>query len=123
MQDFRQLMIWRRSHQLVLDVYGVTASFPATEQFGLTSQTRRAAASIPANIAEGVGRSGPAEFARFLNIASGSASELQYHLILAYDLNLIDESTFTHLDSELEQIRRMITTFTSRVNAGRKKPT
>jgi four helix bundle protein len=84
MQDFRKLVAWRKAHELTLRVYDVTASFPKDEVYGLTSQMRRASSSIPANIAEGCGRNGNAELARFVYIALGSASELEYHLLLAH---------------------------------------
>jgi len=83
MKDFRELKVWEKAHQLTLEVYKATTIFPKDELYGLTSQIRRACASIPANIAEGCGRRGDAEFARFLGIAMGSASELDYHLLLA----------------------------------------
>jgi four helix bundle protein len=83
LKDFRKLKVWEKSHHLALSVYQATSSFPDHEQYGLTSQMRRAAVSIPANIAEGYGRGGDAEFARFLQIASGSAAELQYQILLA----------------------------------------
>lgn len=81
MKDFRKLQIWEKSHVLVLSVYKQTKSFPKEELFGLTSQIRRAAASIPANIAEGCGRGSDAELARFAQISMGSASELEYHIL------------------------------------------
>ena len=115
MQDFRKLQVWRRSHRLTLELYRVTKSFPASEQFGLTSQIRRASASIPANIAEGSGRVGNPEFARFLGIASGSASELEYHLILVHDLNLIDKATYNKLSNELVEVRKMLRTLIARL--------
>ena len=89
MRSFRELEVWKQAHQLTLDVYRVSKPFPREELFGLTGQVRRSAASIPANIAEGCGRDGEAEFARFLGIAMGSASELEYHLLLVRDLELI----------------------------------
>lgn len=89
MRDFRDLKVWERSHHLTLAIYKRTASFPKQEQY---VQLRRCSASIPANIAEGCGRSGNAELARFLRIAMGSASELEYHLLLAHDLTFL--STF-----------------------------
>lgn len=88
MKDFRELKVWARAHELTLLVYQATGSFPREEMYGLTSQLRRAAASVPANLAEGCGRNGDAEFARFCFIAMGSASELDYHMILARDLKM-----------------------------------
>lgn len=93
MKDFRNLKVWEKSHQLALAVYKATSTFPRHELYGLTSQIRRACASIPANIAEGCGRSGDAELARFLQIAMGSASELEYHLLLARDLGFLSAPT------------------------------
>lgn len=86
MRDFRQLKVWAKAHSLTLAVYRATAAFPREEQYGLTSQLRRAAASIPTNLAEGCGRYGDAELARFVGIAAGSASEVEYLLMLARDL-------------------------------------
>ena len=121
MQDFKNLVVWKRSHALTLDLYRVTKLFPASEQFGLTSQIRREAASIPANIAEGSGRVGNPELARFLSIASGSASELEYHLILARDLNLIDAKTHNKLNSELVQIKRMMGSLITRLKTNKRQ--
>ena len=84
MRDFRELKVWEKSHRLVLDVYGATGGFPREESYGLTAQLRRCSVSIPANIAEGCGRSGDAELGRFMLISMGSASELDYHLLLAH---------------------------------------
>ena len=78
MQDFRQLRVWQLAHELTLDVYRITKSFPKDEQYGLTSQLRRCSSSIAANIAEGCGRGSDSEFARFLQIAMGSACEFEY---------------------------------------------
>lgn len=89
MNYFRKQKVWGESHDLARNIYKVTKAFPKEEIYGLTAQIRRACASIPANIAEGCGRGGEAELARFLQIALGSASELQYHLILAHDLGLL----------------------------------
>ena len=88
MRDFRDIKAWQKGHRLALAVYQATKRFPTEERYGLKSQARRAAASIPTNIAEGCGRDSEAEFARFLRIAAGSASELEYLLLLARDLSL-----------------------------------
>jgi four helix bundle protein len=94
-----------------LDARGVRATreFPRQEEYGLTSQMRRAASSIPANIAEGCGRGGNAELARFLQIALGSASELEYHLILAHDLGYLEKESFERLTAETTEVKRMLT--------------
>jgi four helix bundle protein len=94
MQDFRQLKVWEKAHHLALEVYKATSTFPKEEIYGLTSQLRRASGSIPTNIAEGCGRNTDADFARFLQIAMGSASETEYQLILAYDLEFLSKSWF-----------------------------
>lgn len=84
MKDFRNLKVWEKAHQLTLEIYRSTKLFPREEMYGLISQMRRCSASIGANIAEGCGKRGNGEFQRFLQIASGSASELDYHLLLAF---------------------------------------
>ena len=86
MKDFRNLVVWQKSHKLTLDVYEATRKFPKEELYGLVSQLRRACSSIPCNIAEGCGRRGNGEFHRFLQIATGSASEVEYQLLLAHEL-------------------------------------
>ena len=98
MSDYKQLKVWEKSHQLTLNVYQVTASFPKEEMYGLTSQIKRAAASIPANIAEGSGRGSNNELIRFLRIATGSAYELEYHIFLAYHLGFIEETNYQNLN-------------------------
>jgi four helix bundle protein len=103
---------------LTLDVYEATAGFPKDELYGLTSQLRRSCASIPANIAEGCGREGETELARFLQIAASSASELEYHLILASDLGLLGKEPYQKLSSEVKQLKRMLTTFIKRLRGG-----
>jgi four helix bundle protein len=90
MKSFRDLKVWEKSHELALAAHDATADFPKQEMFGLVSQIRRCATSIPANIAEGCGRRGNGEFHRFLQIAMGSASELEYHLLLSRDLKFLD---------------------------------
>lgn len=98
MKTFRDLQVWHKAHRLVLDAYRATNSFPKQEMFGLTSQTRRAAVSIAANIAEGCGKRGNGKFQRFLNIATGSASELEYHILLARDLGFLALSEHDRLN-------------------------
>ena len=117
MQDFRKLKVWEKSHQLTLAVYRATANFPRDETCGLTSQIRRSAASIPANIAEGCGRDGNAELARFLYIAMGSASELEYHILLARDQAFFSEADYDELSSAVSGIKRMLTSLIQKVKA------
>jgi four helix bundle protein len=119
MKDFKNIKAWSKAHQLACLAYRATAKFPKEEMYGLTSQIRRAASSIPANIAEGCGRYGDAELARFCQIAMGSASELEYHLLLARDLELLNEKDHLYLESELIEVKRMLTSFIQRLRAER----
>jgi four helix bundle protein len=100
---------------LTLEVYGETRAFPKEDLYGLTNQLRRAAASIPANIAEGCGRNGDAELAHFLDIAMGSATELDYHLVLARDLGYLQPERYEHLAIEVDGVSRMVTAFIARL--------
>src|ERR1700741_1564309 len=109
MNDFKQLRVWQNAYKLALDVYRSSQTFPKEELFGLTSQIRRSASSIAANIAEGVGRKSDGEFTRFLQISRGSASELECHLLLAKDLQLLPPKTFEDLIRRTEQVQRMLT--------------
>lgn len=111
--------MWEKSHRLALAVYQATDKLPREETYGLTSQLQRCSVSIPANIAEGCGRSTNADFARFLQISMGSASELEYHLILTHDLKLIDTSEYEQLSRETTEVKRMLTSFISRLKADR----
>lgn len=122
MQDFQRLKVWKKSHQLTLDIYKSTVAFPKEELYGLTSQMRRAAASIPANIAEGCGRKTNVELARFLQISMGSASELEYHLLLAHDLSYLSKSDYEHLTFTVTEVKRMITGFSQTVLEGKAGP-
>jgi len=119
MKDFKKLKVWQKVHRLTLAVYRATQKFPKDELYGLTSQTRRASCSIPANIAEGCGRSGDAELARFFRIAMGSANELEYHLILGRDLGFLDDSIYHQLLSELVESKQMLSSFIKKLNADR----
>ncbi len=116
MQDYQNLKVWQKSHELVLSLYKTTAKFPKEEQYGLTSQIRRSAASIPANIAEGSARSGDPEFTRFLYIAQASASELDYHLLLCRDLKLLSSADYETFAESLNHIRRMLTSLIKTLN-------
>ncbi|MGA9994382.1 MAG: four helix bundle protein [Pyrinomonadaceae bacterium] len=109
MRPHENLEAWRKALDFVVDVYKATESFPKEEKFGLTSQIRRAAVSIPANIAEGAGRQSPKEFAHFLSNAQGSASELETELIIAHKLGYLNEHRFLELRTALERIGRLIT--------------
>jgi four helix bundle protein len=119
MKDFRELKVWHKAHHLTLLIYKVTASFPREEVYGLTSQIRRACASIPANIAEGCGRKGDAEFGRFLQIAMGSACELEYHLLLAHDLSFLSSAHYERLSEDVTEVKRMLTSLLQKLNADR----
>ena len=117
MKDFRELQVWQKAHQLTLNLYNIARSFPDDEKFGLVSQIKRSAASIAANIAEGCGRNGDAELARFLQIAMGSASELEYHLLLTHDLKIIDTSLYKKLADEVSEIKKMLASFIRKLRA------
>ena len=109
--DFRQLRVWGKAHDLTLEVYRWIKYFPAEERFGLIRQMRRSACSIGSNIAEGCGRETSADFRRFVVIAMGSASELEYQLLLAHDLGYLDSSAHRPMISAVTEIKRMLTSF------------
>ncbi|MGB1288668.1 MAG: four helix bundle protein [Aggregatilineales bacterium] len=111
MQNYRNLEVWQRSHQIVLRVYKITDYFPQDERFGLISQIRRSAVSVPANIAEGSVRSSDKDFARFLYIAMGSNTELEYHLFLSCELGFLDFKIYEDISSEINRIGRMLNSF------------
>ena len=117
MKDFRQLKVWEKSHQLPLAIYKETKKFPKEELYGLTSQIRRASMSIPTNITEGCGRNTDKEFARFLQIAMGSASETEYQLILARDLEFLPKETHEKLHNDVEEVKRMLASFLKTLRA------
>ncbi len=117
-QDFKNLKVWEKSHALVLAVYKETRKFPKEELFTLTSQLRRAAGSVPANISEGCGRGGDPEFGRFLQMAMGSASELEYHLLLSHDLRYLNDEVFHQLTEDVVEVKRMLATLLGKVKAG-----
>jgi four helix bundle protein len=113
MQDFRKLDVWHKAHEVALAIYQLTRKFPKEELYGLTSQMRRCSVSIAANIAEECGRRGDPELARFLQIAMGSASELEYELLLAHDLAIIDETDYMRLEPEVTRVKRMLASLLS----------
>ena len=117
MKDFRKQKVWEKSHKLTLKVYLISKKFPKDELFGLTSQIRRSSASISANIAEGCGRSGEIELARFLHIALGSASESDYHLMLACDLGYLTDTIYQELYKEVSEIKKMLVSFIKKLKA------
>jgi four helix bundle protein len=121
MKSFRDLKVWEKSHGLALAAYDATSSFPRQEMFGLVSQIRRCASSIPANIAEGCGRRGNGEFHRFLQIAMGSASELEYHLLLAHDLKFLEGQVYRGLNDRVEEVKRMLASLARKVDEERSK--
>jgi len=120
MKDFRDLQIWERSHGLTLAIYAATLKFPREELYGLTSQIRRCTVSIGASIAEGCGKMGNNEFQRYLQIAAGSASELDYERLLAKDLGYFALADSSKIAGELSQIRRMLNSLLRKVNSDRK---
>ena len=108
MRNYRELEVWEKSHKLTVDLYRLSRAFPKEELYGLTSQLRRAAVSIGANLAEGCGRRTGAELARFVRIAMGSASELDYHLLLCRELELITIAEYERQSKELIRVRKML---------------
>ena len=113
-KTFRDLVVWGKAHEFVLSVYRFTAAFPKQETYGLASQMRRAAVSIPANIAEGFGKRGKADKARFMNIAEGSLEESRYYLILAEDLGYGSSAPPT---KSLEEVSRLLGAYTRAILA------
>jgi four helix bundle protein len=119
MKDFRNLQVWHKAHLLTLSCYQTTPSFPKQEMYGMESQMRRCAASIAANIAEGCGKRGNGEFQRLLNIALGSASELEYHFLIARDLGFIGEERYQQLSHSVIEVKRMLASLVCKVEADR----
>lgn len=122
MRPFEELRVWQAAHALTLAIYQATANFPGPEMYGLTSQLRRAAASIGSNIAEGSAR-GDTEFHQFLRISLGSAAEVEYQLLLARDLGYLDAPTHRALSNDIGSLKRMLVTFMKsiRVPTGTKR--
>ena len=119
MKDFRSLSVWNKSHELVLTFYQLMGAFPKDERYGLSDQIRRAAVSIPANIAEGCGRGTDVDFARFLQMAMGSASELEYELLLAHDLNYLNDQDHAVIEPKVQEVKRMLAGLLTKLKADR----
>jgi len=116
MRNYTELSVWQKSHLLTLNIYQLTKSFPASEFYGLVSQMRRSSSSIPTNIVEGCGRNSNADFKRFLVIASGSAAELDYQLLLSKDLSYMSLPDFETLNLQVVEIRKMLFSFITKLS-------
>ncbi|MBN8706904.1 MAG: four helix bundle protein [Bacteroidetes bacterium] len=116
MRNYKELKVWEKAHSVTLDVYHLTSKFPKQEQFGLTSQMRRAAVSVASNIVEGSARKTDKEFIQFLYIALGSANELDYQLFLAKDLTFITEEIYLDADKNINEVKRMLNSFISHLS-------
>lgn len=119
MQDFKLLRVWQKAHRLTLETYEASRTFPTGELYGLTSQLRRACMSVPANIAEGCGRRGDRDFARFLQIAMGSACEAEYFLLLARDLRMLEAILHQSLSGQVAEVKKMLASLLVRLRADR----
>ena len=118
-ESHRDLIVWQKSVELVTECYRVTSSFPSDERFGLTSQLRRSAVSVPANIAEGKGRGTTNNFVNFLSIASGSLTELDTHLVIANKLGYLTKETLNELEARMDEVGRMLTALRKSLEARR----
>ena len=119
MKNCRDMVVWQRSHELTLAVYRATQEFPREELYGLISQLRRSSSSIPCNIAEGCGRRGNGEFHKFLQIATGSASEVEYQLFLSHELGYLSREGYSRLSRDVVEVRQMLAGLINRVEAAR----
>ena len=117
MQDFRNLKVWEKAHKFTLKIYDKTSSFPKEEMYSLTSQVRRATYSISANIAEGCGRHTKRELIRFLQIAMGSASEVEYFLLLAKDLNYLNMENLVDVENDITEIKKMLSSLIKKLRS------
>ena len=117
MRDFRQIRVWVKAHKLTIEIYRITISFPRDELYGLTSQIRRASVSIAANIAEGFGRGGNTELARYLQMSIGSAYEVEYHALLAKDLDLLQVREYETLQEQLIEVKQMLSSLFAKVKS------
>ncbi len=116
MKDFRELQVWHKAHKLALEIYKASAKFPKEETYGLSSQIRRAAASISTNIAEGCGRGSKKELKQFLKISMGSASEVEYQILLSHELGYIDSKAYDNLNSGIQEVKKMLSSYIVKIN-------
>ena len=121
MKNFKELKVWQKGIELVAIVYKITSSFPEEEKYGLSAQMRRAAVSIPSNIAEGHLRKTAKDFKQFLSIARGSCAELETQIIIAHKLGFIHDNNFNILFPKIEELSKMLSSFYSKINS--KPPT
>ena len=117
MRNYRDLPVWDEAHQLTLAIYKATQTFPKEERFGLICQLRRAAASVPANLAEGCGRRSDGEMRRFVLIAMGSGSELSYHLLLASDLAFLSRDQYADLNARTDRVLKMLSALSGKLKS------
>lgn len=111
MRNYKELKVWEKAHDITLNIYEITKDFPSEEKFGIISQLRRASSSIPTNIAEGCGFNSDKQFVRFLSIALGSASEVDYLIFLALELNFLELEQYNSLNSEIKEVKKMLYVF------------
>jgi four helix bundle protein len=116
MKDFRELQVWHKAHRLALEVYKASAAFPKEETYALSSQISRAAASIATNIAEGCGRGSKKELKQFLQIPMGSASEVEYQILLSHELGYIDSEAYANLDSGIQEVKKLLSSYIVKIN-------
>lgn len=115
MKNFRNMQVWQKSHSLVLEIYKMTEFFPKEETYGLSAQIRRAVASIPTNIAEGCGRGSRKELKQFLRISMGSASEVEYQILLSFELGYIKKCAYENLANKIEEVKKMLASYISKI--------
>ena len=116
MKDFRELQVWHKAHELTLSIYKMSAKFPKEEIYGLTSQIRRAIVSVPTNIAEGCGRGSKKELKQFLIISMGSASEVEYQILLSRELGYIDSNIYDNLNSGVQEVKKMLSSYIVKID-------
>ncbi|MDD5459101.1 MAG: four helix bundle protein [Phycisphaerae bacterium] len=116
-RDFKELKVWQKSHDLVLEIYKATKSFPREELYSLTSQLKRAVVSVPGNIAEGAGRNGKSELKHFMTVANGSLSEAEYYVLLSLDLEYISKSGFARINEKIIEVKKMLSAYIRKVEA------